>query len=234
MAEIFDAFAIAFRLIFAFDVELFAIVERTFAVSLTAVVLAAAIGLPSGAALAVYRFPGRRTAIVLVNAFMGLPPVVVGLILYLLISRSGPLGFLGLLFSPTAMIIAQFVLIVPIVTALTHQALRNLYDEYREQLCSLGAQPHHTVATLLWDGRLNLITAVMAGFGRAIAEVGAVLIVGGNIAEVTRVMTTSIALETSKGNLALALALGIILVLVAIGVNAGAFLVGGASVYRRG
>lgn len=233
MAEIIEAFAIAFRLIYMFDAELVGIIYRTFVVSVTAIVLAAVVGLPLGASLAVYRFPGRRTVIVLTNAFMGLPPVVVGLILYLLISRSGPLGFLGLLFSPAAMVTAQFILILPIVTALTHQALRYLYDEYREQLCSLGAQPHHAIATLLWDGRLSLITAVMAGFGRAIAEVGAVLIVGGNIAEVTRVMTTSIALETSKGNLALALALGIILVLVAIGVNAGAFLAGGASVHRR-
>lgn len=231
--EIADAFALAFRLILALDAELIGIISRTFTVSVSAVVLAAAIGLPLGAVLAVYRFVGRRVVIILINALMGLPPVVVGLGLYLVLSRSGPLGFLGLLFSPTAMVIAQFVLILPIVAALSHQASRVLYDEYKEQLRSLGALPRQIVVTLLWEGRRNLITAVLAGFGRAIAEVGAVLIVGGNIAGVTRVMTTTIALETSKGNLSLALALGIILVLSAIALNGCAFWFGGVTGYGR-
>ena len=233
MSEILDAFIIAFDLIFRLDPELVEIILRTLIVSLSAVAIASVIGLPAGAALAVLRFPGRRAIIVLFNALMGLPPVVVGLVIYLVLSRSGPLGFLGLLFSPIAMIVAQCLLIVPIVIALSHQVLRALYEEYREQLCSLGATLPQTVLTVLWDGRRNLVTAVMAGFGRAVAEVGAVLIVGGNIAGVTRVMTTAIALETSKGDLALALALGMILVVTAIALNAGAFIVGGAMPARQ-
>ena len=233
LSEVLKAFAIAFDLIVSFDRELYAIIGRTMYVSIIAVAMAAIFGLLIGAVLAVYRFPGRRVVIVVLNALMGLPPVVVGLVLYLFLSREGPLGFLGLLFSPTAMVLAQFFLILPIIAALSHQFLRDLYLEYQEQLCSLGARPSQMVFTLLWDGRVNLVTVVMAGFGRAIAEVGAVLIVGGNIAELTRVMTTTIALETSKGNLALALALGIVLVLGAIGLNAAAYIFGGASNYQR-
>ena len=233
LSEVLKAFAIAFDLIVSFDRELYAIIGRTLYVSIIAVAMAAIFGLLIGAVLAVYRFPGRRVVIVVLNALMGLPPVVVGLVLYLFLSREGPLGFLGLLFSPTAMVLAQFFLILPIIAALSHQFLRDLYLEYQEQLCSLGARPSQMVFTLLWDGRVNLVTVVMAGFGRAIAEVGAVLIVGGNIAELTRVMTTTIALETSKGNLALALALGIVLVLGAIGLNAAAYIFGGASNYQR-
>ena len=233
MSEIFSAFAIAFELIVSLDRELYTIIGRTMYVSISAVAMAALLGLLLGAVLAVYRFPGRRAVIVVLNALMGLPPVVVGLVLYLFLSREGPLGFLGLLFSPTAMVLAQFFLILPIIAALSHQFLRDLYLEYQEQLCSLGARPNQVVFTLLWDGRVNLVTVVMAGFGRAIAEVGAVLIVGGNIAELTRVMTTTIALETSKGNLALALALGIVLVFGAIGLNAAAYMLGGVSTYRR-
>jgi tungstate transport system permease protein len=176
--------------------------------------------MPLGAALAVARFPGRRPVAVLLNALMGLPPVVVGLVVYLVLSNSGPLGVLQLLYTPTAMIIAQFILVTPIVAALTRQACEDLLEEYDEQLRSLGASSSAIVATLLWDGRYRLITAVLAGFGRAIAEVGAVMIVGGNIDHVTRTMTTAIALETSKGEIALALALGIVLLLTAFAVNA--------------
>ena len=233
MSDIGTAFALAFQLIVVLDAELVDIVGRSLSVSLTAVIIATAIGLPLGAVVAVYRFPGRRAVVILLNALMGLPPVFVGLTVYLLLSRAGPLGVLGLLFTPAAMIVAQAVLITPIIAALSRQVLRELYEEYREQLCSLGAQPRDVVPTLLWDGRLGLVTVVMAGFGRAIAEVGAVFIVGGNIAHVTRVMTTTIALETSKGNLALALALGLILVLLAVGVNAAAAVLGGVTAYRR-
>ena len=233
MSDIGTAFALAFQLIVVLDAELVDIVGRSLSVSLTAVIIATAIGLPLGAVVAVYRFPGRRAVVILLNALMGLPPVFVGLTVYLLLSRAGPLGVLGLLFTPAAMIVAQAVLITPIIAALSRQVMRDLYEEYREQLCSLGAQPRDVVPTLLWDGRLGLVTVVMAGFGRAIAEVGAVFIVGGNIAHVTRVMTTTIALETSKGNLALALALGLILVLLAVGVNAVAAVLGGVSAYRR-
>ena len=233
MSDIGTAFSLALQLIAGFDAELVDIVGRSLYVSLTAVIIATAIGLPLGAIVAVYRFPGRRVVVVLLNALMGLPPVFIGLTVYLLLSRAGPFGVLGLLFTPAAMIAAQAVLITPIIAALSRQVMRDLYEEYREQLCSLGAQPRHVVMTLLWDGRLGLVTVIMAGFGRAIAEVGAVFIVGGNIAHVTRVMTTTIALETSKGNLALALALGMILVLLAVGVNATATVLGGVSAYRR-
>ncbi|WP_416899880.1 MAG: ABC transporter permease [Minwuia sp.] len=228
MSDIGEAFWIALQLIAGLDGQLADIVGRSLTVSLSAVALASLIGLPLGAAVAVYRFPGRRAIVILLNALMGLPPVFVGLIIYLLLSRSGPLGALGLLFTPGAMIIAQTALITPIIAALARQTVRTMFEEYREQLCSLGASPRQMLATLLWDGQLMLATAVMAGFGRAIAEVGAVFIVGGNIAYATRVMTTAIALETSKGNLALALALGLILVLLALSVNAGVALLTGA------
>ncbi len=226
MSDIVAAFGLALDLILSLDPVLAGIVGRSLAISLTAVGLAAAIGLPFGAMVAVFRFPGRRAVIVLLNALMGLPPVVVGLIVYLMLSRSGPLGVLGLLFTPTAMIIAQCILVTPIIAALSHQVTRELYTEYREQLCSFGASPWRSVRTLLWDSRLGLVTAVLAGFGRASAEVGAVLIVGGNIAHHTRVMTTAIALETSKGNLALALGLGIILMVLSLGISSLAVVIG--------
>ncbi len=216
----------ALTLVFSGDAELWAIVLLSLRVSIIAVLVAAAIGMPLGAALAVARFPGRRGLIVLLNALMGLPPVVVGLVVYLMLSRSGPLGVLELLYTPTAMIIAQVVLVTPIIAALTRQVVEMLAEEYSEQLRSLGVSRLASVPVLLWDARVALITALLAGFGRAIAEVGAVIIVGGNIDHVTRVMTTTITLETSKGNLALALALGVILVGIAIAVNSIVSLLG--------
>jgi tungstate transport system permease protein len=222
MDDFSAAFATAIALILALDRELLAIVRLSLLVSLSAVGLATLVGLPLGATVAVCRFPGRGMVGALLNAMMGLPPVVVGLALYLLLSRAGPLGGLGLLYTPTAMILAQWVLITPIVAALTRQAVVDLHEEYAEQLRSLGVGAWRTVWTLLWEGRFSLLTAVLAGFGRASAEVGAVIIVGGNIDRVTRVMTTTIALETSKGNLPLALGLGIILLCLTFMVNAAA------------
>ena len=222
MSEFRDAFRTALALLVNLDGDLMAIVGLSLVVSLSAVLLAALVGLPLGAAVAVSRFPGRQAVRVLLNALLGIPPVVIGLIVYLLLSRAGPLGGLGLLFTPTAMIIAQWLLVTPIIAALTQQTVSDLHDEYAEQLRSLGVGALRAIPTLLWEGRLSLLVAVMAGFGRAIAEVGAVIIVGGNINHVTRVMTTTIALETSKGNLALALALGMILLLLALAVNAAA------------
>ena len=213
-------FSSAIALIFEGNSELWAIVLLSLKVSVFAVLISALIGMPVGAALAVARFPGRRMLIVLMNALMGFPPVVVGLLVYLMLSRSGPLGVLELLYTPTAMIIAQVVLVTPIIAALTRQVVEMLAEEYSEQLRSLGVSRLASVPVLLWDARLALVTALLAGFGRAIAEVGAVIIVGGNINHVTRVMTTTIALETSKGNLALALALGAILIGIAVAVNA--------------
>jgi tungstate transport system permease protein len=224
MQDIGAALGLALQLIVAADSALVEIVGRSLAVSLGAVGMATLLGLPLGAALALFRFRGRHAVTVLLNALMGLPPVVVGLVVYLLLSRSGPLGVLGLLFTPTAMVVAQFFLVTPIVAALARQTVEDLWAEYSEQLRSLGTSPMRALPTLLWDGRFSLMTAVLAGFGRASAEVGAVMIVGGNIDHVTRVMTTTIALETSKGNLPLALALGFILILLSIGVNAAAFL----------
>ena len=223
MTDTGEALTDAIRLIARFDGDLAEIVMLSLEVSIAAVAAAVLIGMPLGAALALFRFPGRHSVIVLVNAFMGLPPVVVGLIVYLLLSRAGPLGTLGLLFTPTAMIIAQAILVLPIVAALTRQTVADLWREYEDQLRSLGAGPGRAVGTLLWDGRFSLVTAVLAGFGRASAEVGAVMIVGGNIDGVTRVMTTTIALETSKGDLPLALALGLILIAVVLAVNTAAF-----------
>jgi tungstate transport system permease protein len=213
----------AWQLIVGGDPALFAIVKLSLAVSLSAVALAAIVGLPLGALLALMRFPGRSTIVVLVNAFMGLPPVVVGLAVYLLLSRSGPLGSLGILFTPTAMIIAQAVLIVPIIAALTRQTIEDLWIEYRDELSAMDVGPLGRVTTLLWDARFSLLTALLAGFGRAAAEVGAVMIVGGNIDGFTRTMTTAIALETSKGNLPLALGLGIVLVVIVLAINAAAW-----------
>ncbi len=215
----------AAQLISSGDPRLVQIILLSLRVSLTAVVIATVIGLPIGAAIAVSRFPGRRPVVVAVNASMGLPPVVVGLVVYLLLSRAGPLGSAGLLFTPTAMVIAQTILIVPIVAALSRQVVEDTWQEYREQLTSLGESRFGAAATLLWDLRFSLVTIVLAGFGRAAAEVGAVIIVGGNIDGVTRVMTTAIALETSKGDLPLALGLGIILLAIVFALNAAAYVV---------
>jgi tungstate transport system permease protein len=189
-------------------------------VSIAAVLLAAFVALPFGAFLALVKFPGRTFIVVLINAFMGLPPVVVGLAVYLLLSRSGPLGFLGILFTPRAMIIAQALLVMPIIAALTRQTVEDLWAEYREELTALRVGPARRVATLIWDARFSLVTTLLAGFGRAAAEVGTVMIVGGNIEGFTRTMTTAIALETSKGDLPLAMGLGLVLVTIVIGVNA--------------
>lgn len=223
MDVIFTALGQAAQLIGTLDPTLLGIVGLSLQVSLTAVAVATLLALPIGAALAVGKFPGRRALIVLLNAFMGLPPVVVGLLVYLLLSRAGPLGELGLLFTPTAMVIAQTILILPIIAALSRQAVEDAWQEYREQLVSLGARGWTAALTLVWDIRFSLITAVLAGFGRAAAEVGAVIIVGGNIDGVTRVMTTTIALETSKGDLPLALSLGAILVTLVLILNAAAY-----------
>ncbi len=216
------------------DPTLVEIVILSLQVSLTAVVIASALGLPLGAAIAVGRFPGRTTLIVILNALMGLPPVVVGLVVYLLLSRAGPLGELGILFTPAAMVIAQTILIAPIVAALSRQVIEDAWLDYQEQLRSLGAGPVTSALTLLWDSRFSLVTIVLAGFGRASAEVGAVMIVGGNIEGVTRVMTTAIALETSKGDLPLALGLGIILITLVLVLNAGAYIVKDAAQRRYG
>ncbi|MGR3341990.1 MAG: ABC transporter permease, partial [Paracoccaceae bacterium] len=214
MQEFAEILVRSIGLILSGDADLWAVVLLSLRVSLFAVFISALIGMPLGALLAVSRFTGRQAVIVLVNALMGLPPVVVGLLVYLTLSNSGPLGVLQLLYTPTAMIIAQTVLVAPIITALSRQLLEGLNAEYSEQLRSFGVSRMAAVGTLLWDGRYGLSTALLAGFGRAIAEVGAVIIVGGNINHVTRVMTTTIALETSRGNLTLALALGTILILV--------------------
>jgi tungstate transport system permease protein len=216
------------------EVRLWDIVLLSLEVSLAAVVLATALGLPLGAAVAVGRFPGRRGVIVLLNALMGLPPVVVGLLVYLALSRAGPLGELGLLFTPQAMVIAQTILITPIIAALARQAIEDAWREYEEQLRSLGAGRMRAALTLIWDTRFSLLTAVLAGLGRASAEVGAVMIVGGNIDGVTRVMTTAIALETSKGDLPLALGLGLVLIAIVLALNAAALLVKEAAQRRFG
>jgi tungstate transport system permease protein len=220
MTDFIDAFQTALGMIVTLDPKLVEILVLSLKVSFTAVAIASLLGFAIGGALAVYRFPGRGAVSAVLSALMGLPPVVAGLFVYLLLSNVGPLGVLQLLYTPTAMIIAQVVLVTPIIGALTRQACEDLLEEYDEQLRSLGASPNAIVITLLWDGRYRLITAVLAGFGRAIAEVGAVMIVGGNIDHVTRTMTTAIALETSKGNIALALALGIVLLAIAFAVNA--------------
>lgn len=209
----------AWQLIASGDATLFAIVRLSLAVSLTAVAIATLVGLPLGAILALTRFPGRSAIIVVLNGFMGLPPVVVGLTVYLLLSRSGPLGEFGLLFTPTAMVIAQALLVLPIIAALARQTVEDLWLEYREELTAMGVGPAGQVATLLWDSRFSLVTVLLAGFGRAAAEVGTVMIVGGNIDGFTRTMTTAIALETSKGDLPLAMGLGIVLISLVITVN---------------
>lgn len=223
MHPILESLGGAASLIVSGDTTLAAIVWLSLEVSLSAVFFASLLGLPLGAAIAVGRFPGRRAIVVLLNALMGLPPVVVGLVVYLLLSRAGPLGELGLLFTPPAMVIAQTILILPIIAALSRQAVEDAWLEYEEQLRSLGAHGLRAALTLVWDIRFSLLTAILAGLGRASAEVGAVMIVGGNIDGVTRVMTTTIALETSKGDLPLALSLGIILITLVLAINAAAY-----------
>jgi len=220
-----NAFYVALSLLMNLDAALFQIVALSLQVSLLAVLAAALLGFPLGAAVALWHFPGRGGVIVALNALMGLPPVVAGLTVYLLLSRAGPLGELGLLFTPTAMVVAQFVLVLPILAALSRQKVEELLGEYREQFISLGMSRLRMMPTLLWDARFTLLTVLLAGFGRASAEVGAVMMVGGNIDGVTRVMTTAIVLETSKGDLPLALGLGIVLLTLVMLINAGAYVV---------
>ena len=228
------ALAQALGLMVRLDAELIGIVALSLKVSLSAVFVAALFGLPVGALLAVERFRARQSLIVLLNALMGLPPVVVGLVVYLLLSRAGPLGQFGILFTPAAMVVAQTILIFPIVAALSRQVIEDAWQEYREQLQSLGAGSMTSALTLIWDTRFSLVTIVLAGFGRAAAEVGAVMIVGGNIDGVTRVMTTAIALETSKGDLPLALGLGVILISLVLALNATAYWIKEAAQRRYG
>ncbi|MEX0841519.1 MAG: ABC transporter permease [Xanthobacteraceae bacterium] len=213
----------ALELVFTADPTLLEIVQLSLAVSLSAVFFAGLVGFPFGAVVALTRFPGREAVIVVLNALMGLPPVVVGLVVYLLLSRSGPLGSWGLLFTPQAMIVAQAVLVTPIIAALTRQTIEDLAVEYRDELAAMNVGPLGRVATLLWDGRFSLMTALLAGFGRAAAEVGAIIIVGGNIDGFTRTMTTAIALETSKGDLPLAVGLGLVLITLVFLVNLAAW-----------
>ncbi|MGM0536859.1 MAG: ABC transporter permease [Pseudomonadota bacterium] len=234
MSDDANAFQTALALILGRDPDLIGIVALSLQVSLSAVLIAALIALPLGAALALWRFPGHGMIVVALNALMGLPPVVAGLSVYLLLSRAGPLGELGLLFTPGAMVMAQVTLVLPIIAALTRQQVEELFQEYREQLASLGLSRLRMIPTLLWDARLGLVTVGLAGFGRASAEVGAVMIVGGNIDGVTRVMTTAIVLETGKGNLPLALGLGIVLLGLVALVNAAAHLVGETARRRLG
>ncbi len=215
----------ALQMVLSGDPVLLAIVQLSLIVSLSAVLFSAVIGVPAGALIALTRFPGREATIVILNALMGLPPVVVGLLIYLLLSRAGPLGELGMLFTPQAMVIAQTVLVLPIIAALARQSVEDAWREYEEQLRSLGVDAWGGALTVLWDIRFSLLTAVLAGLGRASAEVGAVMIVGGNIDGVTRVMTTTIALETSKGDLPLALGLGIVLIAIVLALNAAAHMI---------
>ena len=210
----------ALQLVLSGDRTLFSIVALSLAVSLSAVFFAALIGIPAGAWLALVRFPGREGLTIVLNALMGLPPVVVGLAVYLLLSRSGPLGDLGLLFTPAAMVIAQTILVAPIIAALTRQTIEDLWAEYRDELAAMNVGPFRRVVTLIWDARFSLVTAFLAGFGRAAAEVGAIIIVGGNIEGFTRTMTTAIALETSKGDLPLAIGLGLVLIGIVVSINA--------------
>ncbi len=233
MVDLWSGLSAAFWLVVSLDAELLDISLLSLQVSLTAVVIACAVAMPFGAFLAVQRFRARRLLISVMNALMGLPPVVVGLIVYVLLSRSGPLGVLGLLFTPTAMIIAQVIIITPLIASITHQAMRDLWAEYHDLLISLNTTKVQRIRTLLWDGRRSLLTAALAGFGRAIGEVGAIMIVGGNIDQVTRVLTTAIALETGKGDFALALGLGFVLIGLAIAVNVAIHWLGGTERDRR-
>jgi tungstate transport system permease protein len=234
MFEIFASLGVALGLIGGADPTLAGIVVLSLELSLAAAILGAAVGLPLGALIAVGRFPGRTSLIVLLNALLGLPSVVVGLVVYLLLSRAGPLGSLGILFTPAAIVVAQTLLVAPIVAALARQTCEDAWHEYEEQLTSLGVSRLRAVPTILWDARFSLLTVVLAGFGRAASEVGAVMIVGGNIDGVTRVMTTAIALETSKGDLPLALALGVVLIAVVLAVNAGAYVIRAWSTKHHG
>ncbi len=222
MQDFGEAFRLAFWLVASGDADLMEIIGLSLEVSLSAVLVSCLLGLPLGALVGIRRFRGREAVVVLLNALMGLPPVVVGLFVYLMLSNAGPMGWLQLLYTPAAMIIAQSILITPIVAALSRQVIEDLHNEYAEQFRSLCVPPGVAIAALLWDARFTLVTVALAGFGRAIAEVGAVIIVGGNINHLTRVMTTAIALETSKGDLALALALGFVLITIALSINAGA------------
>lgn len=219
MNDIWAGLAAAFQLIITLDSDLVEITLRSLQVSLSALIIASLIALPFGTWLAIRRFRYRRFTIAVLNALMGLPPVVVGLIVYLLLSRSGPFGVLGLLFTPTAMIIAQVIIITPLIASITHQAMRELWAEYHDLLISMNTTKRQRISTLIWDGRRALLTAALAGFGRAIGEVGAIMIVGGNIDHATRVLTTAIALETGKGDFALALGLGFVLIALALLVN---------------
>ena len=234
MPDIAASFALALRLITGGDAELRGIVLLSLEVSLASALLACALGLPLGAFVAVREFAGRRAVIVGLNALFGLPSVVVGLVVYLLLSRAGPLGAWGILFTPQAIVVAQTILVIPIVAALARQFVEDAWAEYREQLMSLGVSPARAVPTLLWDLRYSLLTVALAGFGRAASEVGAVMIVGGNIDGVTRVMTTAIALETSKGDLPLALALGLVLLAIVFALNSAAYAIREWSVRRHG
>ena len=226
MNEIFEGLKAALRLVVTLDSDLVEITLRSLQVTLSAVVIASAMALPFGAWLAIRRFRHRRGTIAVMNALMGLPPVVVGLIVYLMLSRSGPFGVFGLLFTPTAMIIAQIIIITPLIASIAHQAIRDIWADYHDLLISLNTTKRQRIAALLWDGRRALITASLAGFGRAIGEVGAIMIVGGNIDHATRVLTTAIALETGKGDFALALGLGFVLIALAILVNVTIHMVG--------
>jgi tungstate transport system permease protein len=219
MGDLAAGLAAAFRLVVTLDAELIEITLLSLRVTLTAVAIACAIGLPLGAWLAVRRFRLRRAAIATLNALIGLPPVVVGLVVYLLLSRSGPFGVLGLLFTPTAMIVAQVIIVTPLVASIAHQAMRELWAEYHDLLISMNATPAQRALALIVDGRRALLTAALAGFGRAIGEVGAIMIVGGNIDGATRVLTTAIALETARGDFALAVGLGIVLIALALVVS---------------
>jgi tungstate transport system permease protein len=234
MTDFASAFGLAFELIARAESDLWSIVWLSLKVGLASTLLACALGLPLGALIAIARFPGRRWAVVVLNATLGVPTVVVGLVVYLLLSRAGPLGELGILFTPAAIVVAQTLLVLPIVAALARQFVETGWEEYREQLTSLGVGLDRAVRTLLWDMRFPLMTVALAGFGRAISEVGAVMIVGGNIDGVTRVMTTAIALETSKGDLPLALGLGIVLLVVVLAVNAAAEMLRSWSARRHG
>ncbi len=227
MSDFGEAFELALAMLARLDADLLSIIVLSLSVSLSAVAIASCIGLPAGAALAIYRFPGQASLVLLVNAMLGLPPVVVGLAAYLLLSRAGPLGSFGLLFTPRAMVIVQTVLVSPIITAIVHRAMEEAWARYGDEFRILGAPRIRAIPHLLVIGRRPVLTAFLAGFGRAISEVGAIIIVGGNIAGVTRTMTTTIVLETSKGNLALALALGIVLISITIAVNGLAFALAG-------
>ncbi|UYV36841.1 ABC transporter permease [Rhodobacteraceae bacterium D3-12] len=219
MGDLWEGLSRAFWLVATLDAELVEIALRSLQVTLSALVIASMIALPMAAVLAVRRFRLRRLVIALLNALMGLPPVVVGLVVYVMLSRAGPFGVFGLLFTPTGMIIAQVIIIVPLIASIAHQSLRELWAEYHDLLISMNVTQRQKIATLLWDARRALLTAALAGFGRAIGEVGAIMIVGGNIDHATRVLTTAIALETGKGDFALALGLGFVLIALAITVN---------------